>query len=89
MVPGLRRDGGLLLLCRRLGGIRFGGRGTAVHPQTAGGTGGFWAGGTDVQRVSGVDSFSGFAFLLQFRFKANRAGGFGYRRGRSMGTAYV
>ena len=82
-------DGGLLLFCRRLGGICFGGRGTAVHPQTAGGTGGFWAGGTDVQRVSGVDSFSGFVFLLQFRFKANRAGGFGYRRGRSMGAAYV
>ena len=84
-------DGGLLLLCRRLSGIRFGGRGTAVHPQTAGGTGGFWAGGTDVQRVGRVCSRGGgcLVFLVQFRFKANRAGRFGCRLGCGMGAAYV
>ena len=71
--------------------VHFGGRGTAVHPQTAGGTGGFWAGGTDVQRVGSVCSRGGgcLVFLVQFRFKANRAGGFGYRRGRSMGAAHI
>ena len=71
--------------------VHFGGRGTAVHPQAAGGTGGFWASGTDVQRVGSVCSRGGgcLVFLVQFRFKPDGTGGYGYRRGRSMGAAYV